>query len=53
MPPAVKQNVSIVMSGDVRGPIVKDGGGNESAMINTTAASAPAGSPVRTVTCEQ
>ena len=52
VPPAVKQNVSTVMSGDVQGPFVQGGDGEESAMTNTTAASAPAVSPAHIVTCE-
>ena len=40
MPRAVKQNVFIVMFGDVRGPTAQG-----DVMINTTAASAPADSP--------
>ena len=52
VPPAVKQNVSIVMSGDVRGPTAEGRDGNKSVMINTTPANAPADSPAHTVTCK-
>ena len=52
VPPAVKQNVSTVLSGDVQGDFVQGGGGDEFVMINTTAASVPAVSPAHTVTCE-
>lgn len=50
--PAVKQNVSTVMSGDAQGPTVQDGDGIVSVMINTTAASAPVVSPLHIVMCK-
>lgn len=52
VPPAVKQNVSTVMSGNVQVPIVQGRAGDESAMTNTIAASVLAVSPVHTVICK-